>query len=463
MPFAQRRATAAPPDPVAGFDFAPFDSEGFDFERLMAPLAPFELCPHVAVAVSGGGDSMALALLAHDWARARGGQITALTVDHGLRAAAAAEAAQVARWCHTHRIAHAILTRQGPVPASGIQAFARTARYALLEDWCRDRAVLHLLLAHQREDQAETVMMRQARGSGLDGLAGMASIVERGAIRLLRPLLGVSRAQLREFLVARGQAWIEDPSNRNPAFTRVRVRDDLGGAVPGSPKAHLAATASRLGRERAAREAEEARHLARFVTIDPAGFATIDPHAFAAPEALGAKMLGAVLTTIAGGDYPPRGERLGRLYRELAAGMAQDRTLGGCLIRCRLTRTGRDKILICREPAAVAEPVPLAPGRNTRWDGRFRVALDRAAPAGLWLGALGADTPRIAREQRKSAALRLPSVVRAVLPALRDAKGVVAVPTLGYFKCYREEAETAACRVEFGPNRSLTGAGFTIV
>ncbi|HWE75059.1 MAG TPA: tRNA lysidine(34) synthetase TilS [Stellaceae bacterium] len=458
MPLGRRHTTATLPDPATGFDGA-----SFDFAGLMAPFAPFESRPHLAVAVSGGGDSMALALLAHDWARARGGCVTALTVDHGLRAEAAGEATQVAAWCRAHGIAHVILKRQGPVPASGIQAFARAARYALLEDWCRDHVVLHLFLAHQREDQAETVMMRQARASGLDGLAGMASIVERGAIRLLRPLLGTTRAQLRGFLVARGQSWIEDPSNRNPAFTRVRVRDDLGAALPGSAKAHLAATAVRLGRERAAREREEAQHLARFVTIDPAGFATIDPQAFVAPEALGAKLLGAVLTTISGGNYPPRGERLGRLYRELADGLSRDRTLGGCLVRRRPMGKARDKILICREPAAIAAPLPLAPGGDTRWDGRFRVTLGAAAPAGLWVGALGPDTPIVAREQRNSAALPLPSVVRATLPALRDAKGVVAVPTLGYFKCCREEAETAACRAEFGPIRSLTGAGFTIV
>lgn len=205
-------------------------------------------------------------------------------------------------------------------------------------------------------------------------------------------------------------------------------------------------------------------------------------------------MLGAVLTTIGGGDYPPRGERVARLYREWAAAVAQDRspqdrTLGGCLILSRRgPRRERDKILICREPAVVEASRQLAPGENTRWDGRFRVTLDPAAPAGLALGALGADTPAIARdplfaqeggksafaqEGGKSAALRLPSLVRATQPALRDAKGVVAVPTLGYFKCCRREAETEACLIEFGPSqfcrvefrpiRSLTGAGFTIV
>lgn len=421
-----------------------------DFAALMAPFAPFEPQPHLAVAVSGGGDSMALALLAHEWATARGGRITALTVDHRLRTEAAAEAAQVGAWCAARGIAHVILTRQGAAPASGIQAFARAARYALLEDWCRDHFVLHLLLAHQREDQAETLAMRAASGSGLDGLAGMASIVERDAVRLLRPLLVVSRATLRTYLLAHGQAWIEDPSNRNPAFTRVRVRAELGQSPLRPGRAFAFA--------RTAREAEAARHLARFVALDPAGFAAIDPCAFAAAEALGIKALGVILTTISGSDFPPRTERIERLYRALADGLMQDRTLGGCLILRR-----RGKILVCREPAAVAPPRPLAPGEEVRWDGRFRIALDAAASGAVMIGALGSDAPMIAREQRKSAALRLPAAVRATLPAVRDAKGVVAVPSLGYFKSCRDEAGAAACRIEFWPVRSLTGAGFTIV
>ncbi len=458
MPLGQGRAAIVAQDTAALKDNA-----GLDFAALMAPLAPFEPRPHLAVAVSGGGDSMALALLAHDWAKERGGRITALTVDHALRPEAAAEAAQVAAWCQERGIAHVVLTRSGTAPANGIQAFARAARYALLEDWCRDHVVLHLLLAHQSEDQAETMVMRAASGSGVDGLAGMASVVERDTVRVLRPLLNLSRAQLREYLVARGQAWIEDPSNRNPAFTRVRIRDELTQAKPGLSHAERAAMARRYGLERARREAAVARWLARFVTLDPAGFATIDPHAFVQPAAFGPvapgpKALGVVLATVSGRHYPPRTERIARLYQELASGLSQDRTLGGCLILRR-----REKNFICREPSAVAAPIPLTPGQEVCWDGRFRVTLDPAAPGGLLLGALGADAPVVAREQRESAALRLPAVVRATLPALRDAKGVVAVPSLGYFKCCRQETTTAACRVEFRPICSLTGAGFTIV
>lgn len=440
-------------------DTVPPAPDNLDFAALMAAFAPFERQPHLAVAVSGGGDSMALALLAQDWAQRRGGKITALTVDHGLRPEAAAEAAQVARWCAARGIDHEILRCVGlGAVRSGIQAAARAARYALLEAWCREHGVLHLLVAHQREDQAETVAIRNARGSALDGLAGMAAVSERAAVRLLRPLLPVARAALRQFLAARGQGWIEDPSNRNPAFTRVQIRDALGRAAAGSSQAYLAPTAARLGRGRAAREAEDARRLARWATLDPWGFAWLDPAAFNGPEALGMKALGALLATVGGTDYPPRRERLERLYAELAAGREGGRTLGGCLVARR-----RGRILICREPAAVAAPLAVAPGTAAYWDRRFQIELDAAAPAGLRLGALGTAAATILRARPAAVLERIPAAARASLPALHDAKGVVAVPALGYFDENRKEATMAAYRIRFRPCRSLTGAGFTIV
>ncbi|HZD25370.1 MAG TPA: tRNA lysidine(34) synthetase TilS, partial [Alphaproteobacteria bacterium] len=145
-----------------------------EFAALMAPFAPFEATPALAVAVSGGADSLALALLADGWARRRGGVATALTVDHGLRPEAAAEARRVGRWLAARGIPHRILRWRGDKPATAVQAKARAARYALLADWCRRHGVLHLLTAHHRGDQAETVLMRLAHGSGVDGLAGMA-------------------------------------------------------------------------------------------------------------------------------------------------------------------------------------------------------------------------------------------------------------------------------------------------
>lgn len=143
----------------------PLDEAGF--ARLMAPFAPFEAAPVLALAVSGGPDSLALLHLAAGWARAQGGAVVALTVDHGLRPEAAAEAAYVGGVAQALGVPHHVLTWQGAKPGGNIAAAARDARYGLLEAWCAGAGVLHLLTAHTRDDQAETVLLRLARGSGV--------------------------------------------------------------------------------------------------------------------------------------------------------------------------------------------------------------------------------------------------------------------------------------------------------
>jgi tRNA(Ile)-lysidine synthase len=431
-----------------------------EFAALIMTFAPFEAPPHLAVAVSGGSDSMALALLAAGWARAQGGQVTALTVDHGLRAEAAAEARQVGSWCAARGFAHEILRWHGPAPGTGIQAAARAARYGLLEAWCRAQGVLHLLVAHQREDQAETLLMRLTRASGVDGLSGMAALVERGAMRVLRPLLTLPRARLQATLRAAAQDWIEDPSNRNPAFLRARLRVQLDSqAGRGVSAERLASLAAQFGRARAALEIERARLLARSVVLHPPGFAWLNGAALlAAPEEVALRALAAVITTVSGADYPPRSERLERLFRLLPQGLASGRTLGGCLI---LPRRGR--ILICRELAAVAAPVLVAPRGVTRWDGRFNIELTAPAPGDLWLGALGEEARAVINEAPATVLAAVPPLVRPTLPALRDAEGVVGVQALGYFAQRREAAAHLTGKLLFCPTRPLTSGGFRIV
>lgn len=298
---------------------------GDEFAARLGALGPFEAKPRLALAVSGGPDSLALCLLAADWAADRGGEAIGLTVDHGLRPGSANEALQVGGWLAERNIRHHILTWTGPKPASGIQAAARRARYGLLEDWCREAGVLHLLLGHQREDQAETVAMRRNRKSGPDGLAGMAALVESPALRLLRPLLDIPKERLRATLEALGQSWVEDPSNRDRRFARVRLRE----AGP-QPDADPAA-----GARRAAAEREAARLLAAACHLDPDGFALVDGAALAAaPAAVGKRALVRLLLAVGGGEYPPRGERLDRLWDALVAGGGSVKaTLGGCRLR----------------------------------------------------------------------------------------------------------------------------------
>lgn len=396
----------------------------------MPPLGPFEPCPLLAVAVSGGADSLALALLAAEWARGEGGRAVALTVDHGLRPGSVAEADQVGDWLGAAGIEHHVLCWEGNKPAADIQAAARAARYHLLESWCRDHGVLHLLLGHHQDDQAETLLLRLGRGSGVDGLAAMAVIEETRSVRLLRPLLAVPSARLRATLVAAGRAWIEDPSNANPAYARVRWRrlaPQL--AAEGLTPGRLAATARRLGRARAALEGQVAEAVLRHVTLDPAGFAMVAGNALAAhPEEIGLRLLARLVQAIGGGAYGPRLERLERLYGELLAGGRAARTLAGCRLLGQVDGT----LLICREAAKVAGPLALGPGQILCWDGRFRMAVSASAPPGLRVAALGVEGWREIGRRVAGALPAIPAAVRPTLPTILDEDGVCAVPHLGY-------------------------------
>jgi tRNA(Ile)-lysidine synthase len=430
------------------------------FAALLAPLGPFENCPRLAVAVSGGADSLALCLLADGWARARAGSVVALTVDHGLRVEAADEAARVGSWLAERGIPHHILKWQPPAGLRNLQAAARAARYELLFGWCEAAGVLHLLTAHHLEDQAETLLLRLARGSGLDGLAGMAPCRETAVCRLLRPLLPVPRARLIASLRQAGQGWIEDPSNRNDAYARVRLRGSAGLlAREGLSPARLAATARRLGRARAALEDGVARLLADTIRLHPAGFAELAADRLAAaPAEIALRALARLAATIGGADHPPRLERLERLFAALKNGLEGGRTLAGCRFLPR-----RGSILVCREAAAIAPPRDLPPGLTLRWDGRFEIALSTGAPAGLTIGALGGVG--FGRDDAAvSGAPALPPAARAALPALRDLVGVVAVPHLNYTRLdFARHVPSGTVSVAFRPRWTLIAPGFTVV
>ncbi len=266
----------------------------------MAPLGPFERAPELAVAVSGGPDSMALCLLAQVWARTRRGRLTALIVDHDLRPESAAEARQAGAWLGARGIGHQVLPWHGPKPASGIQAAARASRYALLADWCRAHGVLHLLLGHHRDDQHETRLLRAMRGSGPDGLAAMAAVREISGLRLLRPLLSVSKQRLIATLQAAGQPWIEDPSNRATRFARARLRQAQLVGGESAPGAQSCASA------RAALDRRSAAWLAVQARIDPAGFVTWPREVLLeAPAEIVRRALQQALAVVGGDPYPP--------------------------------------------------------------------------------------------------------------------------------------------------------------
>jgi len=427
-----------------------------EFARLMAACGPFGPHPLLAVAVSGGADSSALALLAADWARARKGRVVALTVDHGLRPESTAEARHVGRWLGARKIEHRVLSWNGAKPQTGLQAAARAARYRLLEEWCRARGILHLLLAHHRGDQAETVLLRLDAGSGPFGLAGMTPVAETAALRLVRPLLTVPRPRLETTLAAFGQDWIDDVSNRDPRFARVRVRAALAAASdPERVAALIAAAAAALGRFRAAEENAVARLLARAVEFAPEGYARLEGRVLtAAPAGHGWRALAAVLATIGGLDYAPRGDAVRKLFAALAGGrLGGGRTLAGC----RLVPEG-ERCLVVRETRGVETLTPR--GARTLWDRRVEIRLPAKGRTRLVVGPLGAagwaDAVAAAPWLRETP---IPYAARLSLAALRDRHGIAAIPALGYVRG-RPRSRKKTSNMRLLPPRALAPAVF---
>ena len=310
-----------------------------EFAGLVEPLYS-DTSPRFAIAVSGGADSMALLLLASCWADERGGSVVALTLDHGLRPEAKDEALWVAGWCKTQSIEHHTLRWSPPALSSAIQEQARNARYHLLAQWCHAHSISHLLTAHHRDDQAETLFFRLARGSGLDGLACMMPVVtlEYG-IQLLRPLLPIGKARLIATLQAQGQSWIEDPSNQNINYTRNRIR------------ALIAESGNEEGiNERAYQITDALRKFCNILYCNAAskltsctstssdGSMSIDNTAFSQLEPeYGLRVIAAIVKQIGKGEYKPRTEKLERFYAQLCddirTGSAKKRSFAHCIFR----------------------------------------------------------------------------------------------------------------------------------
>jgi tRNA(Ile)-lysidine synthase len=358
---------------------------------------------HAALAVSGGSDSMALMRLTQAWAARHHPNLTlsVLTVDHRLRTASTAEAGQVGQWAAALGLSHHILSwSDDPKPATGIQAAARAARYGLMTGWCRDHRAELLLTGHTLDDQAETVAMRLVRTASPDSLSGIRPLGGWQGLPLVRPLLGVRRQALRAYLDSLGQAWIDDPSNDDSRFERVRVRRALA-------EAERAGTATDWLADLAAASAAEARELA--AAADAWLAAALDEHEsgccmvpLAAFRALSGELRQRVLARIVGhygGESPaPAPAELRRLAAWAAGeGGPLRRTLGGIV-------AGRRKhgFWVAREPGRLAAaPVTVPETGRLLWDARFVIVAapgSTVTPAGTRRPPLGDGVPVFARK-----------------------------------------------------------------
>jgi tRNA(Ile)-lysidine synthase len=309
-------------------------------------FADWKAAPAIVLAISGGPDSVALMWLMARWRRAfaRGPRLIAVTVDHGLRAEAAREARDVKRLAKSLDLPHQTLRWTGTKPRTGLPAAARAARYRLLAQAARKHGATHVLTAHTRDDQAETLLMRMLRGSGIAGLAAMARESERDGVRLARPLLDISKSRLIATLNKAKIGFADDPTNRDTGFTRPRLRAIMPVlAEEGGDARNLARLAARLARANAAVEVltdGAARYLAlRDRDASHAGFDAnaFDATAFAAiPEEIRLRLLKRAIDRV-GHEGPAELGKvetlLAALDRAVAAGRPKlKQTLAGAVI-----------------------------------------------------------------------------------------------------------------------------------
>lgn len=343
----------------------------------------------LVVAVSGGSDSLALLLLLHDFflRQPLPPPLLAVTIDHGLRMESAQEAMCVAAFCQAHGINHRTLIWQGNKPQSGISAAAREARYALLAKAADEAGTKIILTGHTLDDQAETLAMRALRGEGA-GLAGMApATLYDGHVWIVRPLLSLRRNELRDWLSARKIDWIDDPSNEDPAYERVRIRKNLTEAEIEM----LAQQALQAGCVRTALSQKAGRLVERFMTCPAPGLYQLERDLFVADaNEPGLLAFRAALATIGGTPRLPDPDRSRTLFLRLVAGIAEHVTGG---VTGRVTRrVTLSRIVVEMRPNAVflwreARHLPdiESDGKAMIWDRRFHIQ----APAGLRIAPLG--------------------------------------------------------------------------
>lgn len=381
----------------------------------------------VGVAVSGGSDSLALLHLLHRYFRDSDTTLHAVTVDHGLRPEAADEAREVARICAALDVPHDILEWRGWDGTGNLQNAARVARFDLISDWARQRDISMVCLGHTADDQAETVLMRLARRAGVNGLAAMARRTRRQGVDWLRPLLGVSRETLRDFLRGEGITWIEDPSNDDPRYTRIKARRALTALAPmGIDAAALAEVAENMQESRTALN-WQAFMAARLAVKITAGAVAIDERQLRVlPTEITRRLLVHSLMWINNEDYVPRRAAVTGMLQAIRENRAS--TLQGCQMR-----RVRGRVWIFREFNAVAHTEGPA---DEIWDRRWRLAAPETAVGDEVIRALGPEgLPRCPAWRETG----IPRDVLLSSPAVWRGETLVAAPLAGWAENWQAE------------------------
>lgn len=405
------------------------------FAKALARLSPHDglTSARLAIAVSGGPDSMALAFCVARWrAETPGPAPIALIVDHGLRPESAQEAADTAGRLSALGIDSRILRWNHASLSPRMHETARRARYKLLEEACLSLDCTELLLAHHADDQAETILMRLAKGSGPAGLAGISAQSRYNDLRLLRPFLavpGIGKAELIATCAAAGIAFAADPSNLSDKYARGRLRrlQPLL-AAEGFSREALLLVGQRAAEAEEALAATVAAFLKNHARLIPGGAVRIDLSPLrAAPRGLSLRVLAAAMDFIHHGDHPPPYAAMSDLCAAvLAEGAEGARSLAGCLVS-----TAPTALTILREPSSIRASVPFAPGQSRLWDERWLVAArpDFALPDGCVLAPLTAAGRAAVKRHSPYLTHKVPQGrIRAALPGLWRNQELIAIP-----------------------------------
>lgn len=389
-----------------------------EFAALLQRFSLLEEASVFAVACSGGADSLALTLLLHEWAQSRGKRVIALTVDHGLRPASIQEAHQVQQWLKQRGISHEILTWHGEKPQARIQETAREMRYQLLSTWCQQNGISILMTAHHAQDQAETFLMRLAKGSGLQGLCAMRPLVEKLSIKLLRPLLEISPQRLRLTLAYFQQPFIEDPSNENSDFERVRWRQACQVLTQyGLTLEAMLATIGRLQESQNLVDEHFRVIVRQFLSFSVYGYVSIEWKGLQTLSNEAVELfLANVLWLFSSRGWRSKYQAVKALCYALCQGQRRVFTLGGALIQ----KKGH-QLLIFRELRAVPPSQFFREGNHTLWwDHRFWIEIKVPQGETVTLKAFGSQ----ARMKEK-----IPTRALSTLPSFWRGEELFFLPT----------------------------------
>ncbi len=372
----------------------------------------------LGVMVSGGGDSMALLHLLHRAAVAQGVWIEAITIDHGLREGARAEAEMVATFCAARGIPHQISLWQRGKVAGNLMDEARRARYQIAETWADARGLSQIAVGHTADDQAETFLIGLSRQAGIDGLSRMRGQWRQGDVTFVRPLLAIPRAELRDYLRRHAIQWADDPTNEDSHYTRVKARNTLAALAPlGITATTLAAVSDNLETARLAL-VRQVQTAAQSIAQTEAGVLSIPgPTFLSQPEEIQRRLLITALRWISGAGYPPRESGLMAVQTAIAAG--KDATLGGVRFKAKT-----DTIKILREAKAVQS---LACPTTQLWDNRWQLAGPHAPD--LTIRVLGTAGLAACKDWRS---LGIPREVLLVSPAIWQGQTLIAAPVAGF-------------------------------